>query len=132
LKQLENTQVLIKGSPTDIVAVKGNIEYFFEIKMTKQTDSYFGAATLTEWITAFMFPNNFKFVIAKTDFNEEHFEFTEYSPEIFMKHSTIPPFKIYFNVNLQGETKIRKRKSAIPLTNDSLHLLAELYKKIKT
>jgi len=99
--------------------------------MTKQSNTYFGAATLTEWMTAFAFSGNFKFVIAKTNVFEKDFEFTEYSPQEFMEHSTIPPFKIYFNVNLNGETKVKKRRSAIPLTKDTLELLTILHKKMR-
>ena len=131
LEELDYENVQIKGSPADIIAEKNGETYYFEIKMTKQSEVYFGAATLTEWMAAFLYPNNFKFVIAKTDVLENDFEFIEYTPEEFMEHSTIPPFKIYFTVNLDGETKARKRRSAIPLTKETLELLTLLHKQMR-
>jgi Holliday junction resolvase len=95
----ENIQ--IKSSPSDIIATKNGETFYFEIKMTKQTEVYFGAATLTEWHQAIKTPNNYKFVIAITDSLEENFEFKVYSPDDFMEHSTIPPFKINFNISLK-------------------------------
>jgi hypothetical protein len=123
--------VEIVASPSDIIAKKNGETYYFEIKMTKQADTYFGAATLTEWVQAFKTPNFFKFVIAKTDDLEETFIFTEYSPKDFMEHSTIPPFKIYFNVSLTGKTPKRQRRTAICLTEDTMKLLTELHEKIR-
>lgn len=125
------TEVQITGSPTDIKAKKDGHQYYFEIKMTKQNDTYFGAATLTEWIQAFKTPNYFKFVIAKTNEDEDSFEFIEFSPFELMKHSTIPPFKIYFNVSLTGKTPKRNRRKAIPLTDLSMKMLCEFHDKIR-
>lgn len=125
------TEVQITGSPADIRAKKDGCDYFFEIKMTKQTDTYFGAATLTEWVQAFKTPDYFTFVIAKTNDNEDSFEFIEFSPVEFMEHSTIPPFKIYFNVSLTGKTPKRNRRKAIPLTDLSMKMLCEFHEKIR-
>lgn len=133
-KYLDNEgyeNVRIVGNPSDITAEKNGHTYYFEIKMTKQTEIYFGAATLTEWVQAFITPDFFKFVIAKTDENEDVFSFEEYSPSDFMQHSTIPPFKIFFNINLNGETKQKKRRKAIPLTNETMALLTELHNKMR-
>ena len=123
--------VEIINSPCDISAEKNEEIYYFEIKMTKKKVKYFGAATLTEWVQAFKTPNHFKFVIAKTDEKEENFEFMEFTPEEFMKHSTIPPFKIYFNINLEGDSKNELRRSAIQLTEATMKLLSEFYNAIK-
>lgn len=133
LKLEENgyTEVQITASPTDLRAKKDGNLYYFEIKMTKQTDTYFGAATLTEWVQAFKTPNYFKFIIAKTNDNEESFEFIEFSPIEFMEHSTIPPFKIYFNVSLNGKTPKRNRRKAIPLNDLSMKMLCEFHDKIR-
>ncbi len=125
----ENVEII--SSPSDIKAQKDGQDFYFEIKMTKQTETYFGAATLTEWVQAFKTPNNFKFVIAKTDATEEAFSFEEFTPIDFMEHSTIPPFKIFFNINLNGKTKKRKRRTAIQLTNDTMTLLTELHNKMR-
>lgn len=124
-------EVEIVASPSDIIAKKNGQQFYFEVKMTKQNETYFGAATLTEWIQAFKTPDHFKFIIAKTDEDEEEFDFTEFSPADFMNHSTIPPFKIYFNINLNGKTPKRSRRKAIPLSNDSLKLLSELFDKLR-
>jgi Holliday junction resolvase len=125
----ENVKII--NSPVDISAEKNGETYYFEIKMTKKKTKYFGAATLTEWVQAFKTPNHFKFVIAITDVKEEDFKFIEFSPEEFMKHSTIPPFKIYFNINLEGNSKNKLRRSAIQLTEATMKLMSEFYNAIK-
>ena len=121
---------IVKG-PSDITAKKDGDDFYFEIKTTKREIIYFGAATLTEWKQAFKTPNNFKFVIAITNENEDSFDFIEYTPKEFMEYSTIPPFKIYFNINLKNKTLLKKRKSAIPLNKKSMKLLTDLFKKLK-
>ena len=131
---LENNgyeDVKIIGSPSDIKAQKDKQTYYFEIKMTKQTQTYFGAATLTEWVQALKTPDHFKFVIAKTDEDEKDFSFEEYTPFEFMEHSTIPPFKIFFNINLNGKTNNRKRRTAIQLTKETMELLTQLHNKMR-
>ena len=131
LAENEYKNIEIINFPSDIKAEKKGEVYYFEIKMTKKKVRYFGAATLTEWVQAFQTPNNFKFVIAQTDEKEESFRFIEFTPEEFMKHSTIPPFKIYFNINLEGDSKIKLRRSAIQLTEATMKLLSEFYNAIK-
>jgi hypothetical protein len=131
LEQNGYTEVQITGSPTDLKAKKDGQTFYFEIKMTKQSETYFGAATLTEWAQAFKTPNFFKFVIAKTDKDEEKFTFIEFSPTEFMEHSTIPPFKIYFNISLTGKTPKRNRRKAIPLTDASMKMLCEFHDKMR-
>jgi len=98
--------------------------------MTRQKETYFVAATLTEWIEAMNQPDRYMFVIAQTD-DGESFVFTEYTPHEFMEFSTVPPFKIFFNVNLNGKTKQPKRRTAIRLTTEILKILAEVHDKIK-
>ena len=123
--------VKIVSSPSDIIAKKGGKIYYFEVKMTKRKRIYFGAATLTEWMQAFKTPDNFKFIIAITNDNEDSFDFIEYTPKEFMEYATIPPFKIYFNVNLKDKTLLKKRRSAIPLTKKTMKLLTNLFEKLK-
>jgi len=125
------TNVRIVKSPSDIIAEKDGKDYYFEIKMTKQKNKYFGAATLTEWAQAYATPNNYTFVVVQTDDLEENFIFTEYTPEEFMKHSTIPPFKIFFNVKLNGDTPKRKTRSAVQLNIVTMDLLINLYDGMK-
>jgi hypothetical protein len=122
--------VKIVSAPADIMAKKDSKLYFFEIKMTSQSTHYFGGATLTEWEAAIRNSDTFRFVIAKKT-NPDNFEFIQFTPEEFMEFSTIPPFKIYFNIDLSDSGKKRKIKSAIQLTKANLQLLSELHLKIK-
>ena len=121
----------IVSSPTDIIATKDGVMWYFEIKMTRKTSSYFGAATQTEWRQAFKDPSHFRFVVIIADQTDENFRFIEYTPEEFMRFSTIPPFKVYFNIDFTGKTKrtTRERKS-IPLTKENFQNLDESFGKL--
>lgn len=122
-------EAAVVSKPADIVATKDGETWYFEIKMTKRTDVYFGAATLTEWKQAVTDPDHFRFVVAKTNEEESEFEFLEYTPEEFMKFSTIPPFKVYFNINFDGT--VRKPKKATALTQENIAVMSECFDKIK-
>ena len=122
-------EAAVVSKPADIVATKDGETWYFEIKMTKRTDVYFGAATLTEWKQAVTDPDHFRFVVAKTNEEESEFEFLEYTPEEFMKFSTIPPFKVYFNINFDGT--VRKKMKATALTNENLAIMSECFDKIR-
>lgn len=88
-------------SPSDICAMKDGSEYFFEIKKTSQPNKYFGAATETEWAKAVEAPSRFKFVVVQEIANKENeFNFFEYSLDEFRAFCSIPPFKIYFNIDI--------------------------------
>lgn len=133
-KYLQNngySNVSIVSIPVDIIAEKDGHVYFFEIKMTTRDEKCFGAATLTEWEQALKTPNEFKFVIAKTDLEEENFEFIEYTPEEFLKYSTIPPFKFYFNIDFKNQNKIQKRTKAIQLSDDKISHLIQVFNNLK-
>ena len=123
-KELESkgiySSVSIIGSPADIVAIKEDEKFYFEIKMTKEKGKCFGAATQTEWMEAIKNPKNYKFVIAKTNEEETEFEFLYFTPEEFMEFSIIPPFKVYFNIDLENINKKSKRIKSIPLTENRL------------
>ena len=123
VKLLKNKgfEASVVSKPADIMATKDGQTWYFEIKMTKRADVYFGAATLTEWKQAIIDPNHFRFVVAKTNEEESEFEFLEYTPEEFMKFSTIPPFKVYFNINFDGSE--RKTRKAKKLTQENLELM---------
>ena len=97
--------------------------------MTKRRDVYFGAATLTEWEQAVADPEHFRFVVAKTDDEEKEFEFLEYTPEEFMNFSTVPPFKIFFNINFDGS--VRTSKTATSLTHENLKIMSDCFDRIK-
>lgn len=120
-----------RKTPSDIIAERDGKTHYFEIKKTYKTEEYFGAATLTEWVQAVKTPELFTFVIAITDVNEESFDFREYSPDMLMPHSTIPPFKIYFNISLNGETKKRKRRAAIQLTKEIVDTLDRSHQSLR-
>ena len=122
----------IKAQPSDIIAEKDGETWYFEIKMTEKTDSCFGAATLTEWEQAFKTPDHYRFVIAIKGENDT-FTFREFTPAEFMQYSTIPPFKVYFNLNLLGETSRKRRKNngAVTFSEDRFKDMLALYKKFK-
>lgn len=96
--------VQIVHSPVDIIAYKNGVKYFFEIKATKSKNTYFGAATFTEWECALKNKEFFKFVVVKE--MDEEYEFYEFTPEEFMEYSTIPPIKVYFNIDLNQKNKV--------------------------
>ncbi len=123
----------VVSSPADIRATKDGIEWFFEIKMTRRNDDYFGAATETEWAQAFEDPEHYRFVVAQTDENDSFFKFIEFTPEEFMRGCTIPPFKIYFDVNMvTGRMQDRsKSMRATALTKERFERLHEAYKSLK-
>jgi len=131
LEDIGFCNVRITASPADITAEKDEKKYYFEIKMTKQANSYFGAATMTEWKEAIRNPDTFKFVIAKTDDNEENFEFIEFTPDEFLKYSTIPPFKVYFNIDLNDNYKVSKRNKALQATKEILEEFISFFETSK-
>lgn len=129
----EGFQAEIAKSPADIVAKNDGETWYFESKMTHQEDLYFGAATQTEWAQAFKDPEHFRFVVVIADEADEHFRFLEYTPAAFMKFSTIPPFKVYFNIDFTGKQRKRSsgEKKAISLTEENFRQLDESYKALK-
>lgn len=123
----------VTASPADITAIKDGVTWYYEIKMTKRNDSYFGAATATEWEQAFRDPDHYRFIVAVTDDEELQFKFLEFTPQEFMKACTIPPFKIYFNIDLlSGQPKQSKhRAGTVSLDETSFSLLNDVYTKLK-
>lgn len=119
------------ASPADITAEKNGDTWYFEIKKTSQENKYFGAATLTEWIQALKDPDHFRFVIARES-NEEKFDFFEYTPSEFMEITSIPPFKVFFNVDFRKETQTSPGKSgAIKATKDRINYLSKVFSDLK-
>ena len=121
----------VVSSPADIKATRAGETWYFEIKMTKRADVYFGAATLTEWRQALADPEHFRFVVAKTDEAESAFEFIEYTPAEFMEFSTIPPFKIFFSIDLEDRGKKRKGNKAVRLTRENFEVMDKCFEEIK-
>jgi len=119
--------VRVTASPADITAEKQGVTYYFEIKMTRQKERYFGAATMTEWKEAIRNPDTFKFVIAKTNDEEDHFEFIEFTPDEFLKYSTIPPFKVFFNVDLNDNNRVTNSRKALKATKELLEEFIDFF-----
>ena len=132
--------VQIVKAPSDIIAKRDGKQWYFEIKMTTHRDKYFGAATFTEWEQAFKTPETYRFVIAIKDATQATgFEFIELTPEEMMQHSTIPPCKVYFNIDIpaiKGEIAPKKRKSdreskAIKLSPETFAIVSEAFERLK-
>jgi len=120
----------IISTPTDISASKNGTKYFFELKFTNQTDKYFGAATLTEWECAINNLENFFFVICRIE--ENKWLFDKFSPKEFIGYSTIPPFKIFFDVDLKNfDKKKSKETKSVKANFDNLNELVKVYDKLR-
>ena len=119
VKELENRgfKAEVVQAPADIRADKDGQTWYFEIKMTRHNDRYFGAATMTEWKQALTDPDHYRFVIA-IDLGEGNWKFIEYTPAEFMEFSTIPPFKVYFNIDFTGKrsSKASNKSKAVRLS----------------
>lgn len=146
------------SSVVDLEADKGDNHYFFEIKSTKEATNYFGAATETEWNQAYSecaSDNNniFYFVIVQkfTEEKEEKYRFKLFSPEDFLKISkktTIPPFKVYFNIdpkiikwedtNLEFTEEIcygngsKKERTSLEFNNDRFNRLHKFMDELRS
>lgn len=125
----------VTRAPADITAEKDGLKWYFEIKMTRHKDRYFGAATLTAWRQAFKDPEHFRFVVAIED--SGIFEFIEYTPDQFMRFSSVPPFKVNFNIEFKRmkseSTDIVTfiGKKAIPLTHQNFQMMDACYNNLK-
>lgn len=123
--------VRVIASPADIRAELNGQEYFFEIKATAKTASYFGAATITEWEAALRSPETFRFVVAQNRGNG--WTFYEYTPEQFIQYSDIPPFKVYFRVPLTGNgAPSTKKRKAVVATLENLQHMIEFRARLKS
>ncbi|MBP5307746.1 MAG: DUF3883 domain-containing protein [Clostridia bacterium] len=129
LKKKGFSNIRITSAPADICAEKDGYTYYFEIKMTRQPKKYFGAATLTEWEQAIKDPEHYRFVVALQSEDDLITRFIEFEPDEFMKYSSIPPFKIFFNLDLQAQDNSRKDDS-IRVTKDKIEQMVDFYKKI--
>ena len=125
------SKIEIVSSPSDIIAFKDNKKYYFEVKKTSRTDKYFGAATTTEWKAALENPETYFFVVCIKGNDDWKFNF--YTPQEFLKYSTIPPFKVYFSVPLskEEESKPINRKTAIQATKENLKVLIKFFESLK-
>lgn len=123
--------VRITRAPADITATKGADTFYFEIKFTSQPHKYFGAATLTEWEAAISFENRFLFVIAFI--RNGTWIFHEYTPSEFMEMSYVPPFKVFFNVEVMAEksVSVRDTSRSVKLSRERLTLMVDLFKQFR-
>ena len=130
LQKQNYQEIKITSSPTDISAIKEGTKYYFEIKFTNQKDKYFGAATLTEWECAINNLDNFFFVVSRKENNK--WIFKSFKPNEFIKYSTIPPFKIFFNVDLKDfDKKNTDETKALKANFENLNILVDFYKTLK-
>ena len=109
-----------------IVNEKGETHYY-KIKATAQEETYFGAIPLTAWKVAAEKPDNFTFVIAIYNSKTDRFNFIKKSPLDLLAVSSVPPFKIDFNLNLASKSKQTKQKKTIK-SLQAIKNLVKIYK----
>lgn len=131
LRQRGFENVKVVAAPADIEAEKDGEKWYFEIKKTTHDDKYFGAATLTEWVQAVKDPEHFRFVVAITTDGEQTFDFIEYTPADFMEFSTVPPFKIFFNIDFSGKKKAKRGGKALRVSRELIEKLRDVYLGMK-
>ena len=121
----------VTKSPSDIQATKNGMDFYFEIKYTTKDKKYFGAATLTEWQAAIQHPNTYFFIVALL--KENKWVFTKYSPYEFMEFSTIPPFKVFFNIpdTTTKSLPINKETKSVKLSTDNINEMVSFYESMK-
>ncbi len=119
-------------APRDITARKGDQVFYFEIKYTAQSASYFGAATLTEWEAALTCEERYRFVIAANQ--GAQWAFREYTPAEFMQFSYIPPFKVFFNIPIGDNrpTLSKLPSKRVQMNRDRLSEMVAVYKKFRS
>ena len=131
LRQHGYTAARVCAAPADVRASKDGATWLFEIKFTRAATRCFGAATLTEWAAAADDPDHFRFVIAYQ--RNGTWSFDLYTPDEFMAFSSVPPFKIYFNVPLDGGVapNRRERSRRIYLTKSRLRELTRQFQTLR-
>lgn len=137
-------------SYADLVINERGEDIFYEIKATSMTKQeyesilaktkkaktkYFGAATLTEWNKALKNPQRYRFVLVVMDKEnpETMLGYEEYSPDELLAYSTVPPFKVNFNIPIKKDDTMPNRRpetvSASDLkSDDQFKRLSELIK----
>ena len=121
----------ITKTPSDVQASKGGIDFYFEIKYTTKKEKYFGAATLTEWSAAIQYPDTYFFIVALI--KDEKWVFTKYSPSEFMAFSTIPPFKVYFNIpdTTVKSMPLNEKTKSVRLTAEKVEKMVNFYGSLR-
>jgi hypothetical protein len=122
----------VTASPADVTAMVDGQPNYFEVKYTRRTDNYFGAATLTEWEAAIAHEGRFWFVVAFQ--RDGKWVFHEYSPDEFMGFSSIPPFKVCFQIPVgAGKAGARARAGrSIRMTRARLVAMSQLFASLRT
>lgn len=94
----ESTLQTGKGEADVIIEDKKKHTWYFEIKQSNwPKGKFFDAATLTQWYTWYKNKNRYYFVFITGKYKKDR-KFTFVNASELMKHSTIPPLKIYFNI----------------------------------
>ena len=76
-------------------------------------------------------PAHYRFVICQK-LPDDSFHFIELTPAEMMEYSTIPPFKVFFNVPLDGRRKkVNGKSKALHLTEEAFKALNGMYKNLK-
>lgn len=140
VKELEKEgyeKVEIISTPVDIIAEKDGVKWYFEIKKTSKTKKIFGAATLTEWNQAYADSEHFRFVIAVSKDNIK-FNFYPVTIDEFALLSSIPPFKINFNIpdidklsQISKLVQTRTGSRTVKVNENRVKKLNEFYMKLK-
>ncbi len=125
------SDVAVAASPVDVIARKDGQAWLFEVKFTQAESTCFGAATLTEWVAAAKDAEHFRFVVAYERSGKWIFDL--YTPEQFMAFSSVPPFKVYFSVPLDGLAARQRSTSSrrIYLTKARLRLLTTQFEELR-
>jgi len=86
---------------------------------------------LTEWQEALANEENYWFVVALQRTGSWHFH--EYTPNEFMEFSYIPPFKIFFQVGVDGEkaTRAKRGLKRVQLTRERASAMNDLYQRFR-
>ena len=118
----------VTASPADITAQLDGVPYYFEIKKTRHQSKYFGAATLTEWEAALDHPETYFFVTAQVV--AVGWVFHQYSPAEFMAFSTIPPFKVFFDISVGADRAVSSDRAtkSVRLTPERVLQMSALFR----
>ena len=108
----ESTLKTGNGEADVVIKDKKGNTWYFEIKQSNWPNGkFFDAATLTQWYTWYTNPERYYFVFITGKYKNKR-QFTFVTASELMEHSTIPPFKIYFNIYKdEMETNFVDRKT---------------------
>lgn len=125
-------EISFNGRPSDLKAIdeSGKV-FFYELKATRK-ERYFGSASFSEWELALDNKDKYFFIVAYYNEATKQFTFSEYTPAEFMKFSTIPPFKVYFNLSAKtGQSLVSSKTKALRLEKENFDTLNKVYSDLK-